>query len=75
MGDGGGDIIIKGGSVEIEFNSTLYTKKNGDPKIHENPNRKITMIQIFADENETEELYTSGDHQEGLRWKVKVTTN
>ncbi len=36
MSEGGGDIIIKSGSVVIDFDDALYPKRNGDPKKHEN---------------------------------------
>ena len=32
MGDGGGDIIIKGGSVDLNFDDNLYQKDSNDPK-------------------------------------------
>lgn len=67
---GGGDIIIKGGSVDLQFDDTLYKKNNGgDPKGHENPNGKITKI-VVADENDVER-YNSGN-ENVMKWKVTV---
>lgn len=73
MGDSGADIIIKGGSVKIYFNDADYPKKNGDPKEHENPNRKITKIRVL--DGSGGELYSSGDHQNGLDYEIRVSTN
>ncbi|HLN97654.1 MAG TPA: hypothetical protein VK208_04265 [Pyrinomonadaceae bacterium] len=72
MGDGGADIIIKGGSVELDYDDTLYPKRPGDPKKHDNRDRRITNIRIL-DEN-GREVFNSGDHQGGLKWEVRVTT-
>lgn len=38
----GGDIIIRGGSVQLDFNDDVYPKDNG----RRNENQKITRIQI-----------------------------
>jgi hypothetical protein len=67
--NGSGDIIIKGGSVEVQFDSAGYTK-NGNQ--HDNPNKKITQI-VVVDENGVEKC-NSGDSPSGLKWKVSVTT-
>ena len=72
MGDGGGDIIIKGGSVELDYDDTLYPKKPGDPKKHTNSNRKITKVVV---EDETgAEIYNSGDSQNGMKWTITIST-
>jgi hypothetical protein len=67
--NGSGDIIIKGGSVQVQFDDAGYTR-NGSK--HDNPNKKITRI-VVVDENGVEKL-NSGDSQGGLRWTVTVTT-
>ena len=72
MGDGGGDIIIKGGSVDLQFDDTLYKKNPGDPKKHENATRKITRIVVLDDKGG--EVFNSGDYPGGLKWTVTVTT-
>lgn len=72
MSDGGGEIIIKGGSVELLFSEAVYKKNNGDPKKHENAGRKITRI-VIVDENNGQK-FDSGDNQGGLRWTVTVST-
>lgn len=68
MGEGSGDIIIKGGSVELSFAESLYPK-TGDPIVYRNAGRKITRIVITGDID-----FDSGDHPEGLRCEVKATT-
>jgi hypothetical protein len=72
MADGSGEIIIKGGSVHVQFNGTIYKNDPGDPDRHSNPNRKITRI-VVHDENDTA-TFDSGDSQGGLKWTVTVYT-
>jgi len=68
MSGGSGDIIIKGGSVELSFAESLYPK-TGDPIVYKNDDRKITRILITGDIE-----FDSGEHPEGLRCEVKATT-
>ena len=72
MSDGGGEIIIKGGSVNIQFAESLYKKDPSDPKKHENANRRITGI-VIVDENGAEQ-FNSGDKPNGLKWTITVST-
>jgi len=72
MSDGSGEIIIKGGSVEIQFAESLYKKDPNDPKKHENASRKITGI-VIVDENGAEQ-FNSGDKPNGLQWTITVST-
>jgi hypothetical protein len=72
MSDGGGEIIIKGGSVNVVFDESVYKKDPNDPKKHENANRKITKI-VIVDENGGER-FNSGDNQGGLKWTITVST-
>ena len=60
----GGDIIIKGGSVQLDFNDDYYPKENG--RLNEKQN--ITRIQITGDVK-----YDSNDHPEGLHCTITVT--
>ena len=69
MAGGSGDIIIKGGSVEVIFEESLYPKTTGDPIVHQNNSRKITRIVITGDIS-----FDSGDHPEGLTCEVKAIT-
>lgn len=58
----GGDIIIKGGSVELEFDDKVYPKNPSSPNHHGNPSRKITRVVITGDLT-----FDSGEHPEGLK--------
>ena len=51
MSDGGGDIIIKGGSCEIFFDDAVYDRDQNDPtrRVHQQ-NYKITRIVITGDD-------------------------
>ena len=66
---GGSDVIvIKSGSVELNFAESLYPR-TADPTIYKNPDRKITRIVITG-----EISFDSGVHPEGLRCEVTATT-
>lgn len=71
MGDGGGDIIIKGTSVQVTFDSDIYQKDPNDPGSYKNDTRKITRVRV-EDEN-GRSLYDSGDN-DGLKWTITVST-
>ena len=45
----GGVIIIKGGSVDLEYDENVYVKDPLDPRSHKNPNKKITRVVISGD--------------------------
>jgi len=64
----GGDIIIKGGSVDLEYDESVYEKDPTDPRSHKNSNRKITRVVIAGDIS-----YDSGDHPKGLRCTITTT--
>ena len=57
----GADIIIKGSSVDVDYDEAVYPKDPGNPKKHKNPNKKITRVTITGDIN-----FDSGDHPNGL---------
>jgi hypothetical protein len=64
----GGEIIIKGGSVEVEFDGTVYTKDPANPRKNKNPNKKITRVVITGDI-----AFDSGDHPSGLKCEIRAT--
>ncbi|HUS11489.1 MAG TPA: hypothetical protein VMZ30_13565 [Pyrinomonadaceae bacterium] len=68
----GDDIIIKGGSVELQFDDAIYPNSSSDPKKHRNPNRKISRI-VVVDENGGQK-YDSGESQSGMKWTITVST-
>jgi hypothetical protein len=57
----GGDIIIKGSSVDIDYDESVYPKDPNDHKKHKNQNKKITRVLITGDIS-----FDSGDHPNGL---------
>lgn len=64
----GGDIIIKGGSVDLTYDDTYYPRDPENPNRHTNSNRKITRIVITGDVT-----YDSGEFPEGLKCEIKTT--
>ena len=60
----GSDIIIKGGSVEIDFNDEYYPKEKG----RRNETQKIIRVRITGDIS-----YDSDDHPEGMSCEITVT--
>ena len=74
MADGGGGvIIIKGGSVQISFDGSLYVKEALDPNSHKHPTRKITRV-LVSDENGGSK-FDSGTNKDGLKWTINVSTS
>jgi hypothetical protein len=69
MSGGSGDIIIKGGSVDLNYDESLYPKDPKDPNSHKNEDKKIMRVVITGDIS-----YDSGDHPEGLRCEIRTTT-
>jgi hypothetical protein len=71
MGDGGGDIIIKGGSVELNFNDSVYQRVLNDPSTYRNQNRQISRVLVEDQEGKVQ--FDSGE-QSGLTWRITVST-
>lgn len=65
----GGVIIIKGGSVDLDYDESIYEKNPANPRSHKNSTRKITRVVITGDLS-----YDSGDRPEGLRCTITTTT-
>jgi hypothetical protein len=64
----GGEIIIKGGSVEVDFDGSVYIKDPNDPRKHKNATKKITRVVITGDIE-----FDSQDYPGGLRCEIKAT--
>lgn len=64
----GGVIIIKGGSVDLNYDESIYAKDPLDPKSHRNQNMKITRVVIDGDIT-----YDSGDFKDGLSCTITTT--
>ena len=74
MADGGGDIIIKGGSVHVQFDPTMYERdEKADPVVHKHLTRKITRV-LVTDELDAPR-YDSGKDESGMVWTIKVFTS
>ncbi|HEX9422739.1 MAG TPA: hypothetical protein VF899_05810 [Pyrinomonadaceae bacterium] len=67
----GGDIIIRGGSVDLDYDDSVYPKDPGNPKKHKNNDKKIRQITV-TDNGRI--LFDSGDHPEGLAFTISVLT-
>jgi hypothetical protein len=65
----GGDIIIKGGSVQLQFDDQIFPGEHGNPGHHENLNRRITRVVITGDVN-----FDSGDHPQGLKCTITASS-
>lgn len=70
--EGTGEIIIKGGSVHVQFDSSGYVKDPDNSSKHNHSGKKITKI-VVVDENGDEKC-NSGDSPNGLKWTVTVST-
>jgi hypothetical protein len=65
----GGDIIIKGGSVDLIYDENVYPRDPENPNNHTNSIRKITRIVITGDLT-----YDSGEFPEGLKCEIRTTS-
>jgi len=58
MAPNGADIIIKGGSVAIEFNETTFTGKDGK---YSNQHRRIASVEITDDSGHVQTINVSAN--------------
>lgn len=71
MSDAGGDIIIKGGSVQLLFDRTLYQSDPSDMSRHSSASMEIRRIRVVDEKGDS--VFDSGDHTEALKWKIEVS--
>lgn len=64
----GTEIIIKGSSVEVEFDGNTYQQDPSNPRKHKNANKKIRRVVITGDIS-----FDSGDHPNGLKCVIRAT--
>ena len=69
MSEGSGEIIIKGGSVELSFDDGVYQK--GSVGTYKHPDRKITRVIV---EDESGNMKLDSGESDGLRWTITVST-
>jgi hypothetical protein len=67
----GSDIIIKGGSVDIDFDDEKYPKEPGKPRNHKGNDQTITRVTV-ADENNTVKYDSNTANADPARWTVYV---
>lgn len=65
----GGDIIIKGGSVIIEYDDSIYPPEPGNPGVHKG-NKTIRKFTIADERGNTK--YDSGADNVSM-WRVTVS--
>ena len=63
----GTEIIIKGGSVEVDFDPNTYPPIPGNGRKHGNLRKKITRVVITGDIS-----FDSGDQPNGLECIIKA---
>ena len=68
MSNGSTDIIIKGGSAEVNFDDSIYQQDPQDPHKYQNQNKKIIRVVITGDIN-----FDSGEKTSG--WHCEITAS
>ncbi len=64
----GSDIIIRGGSVELNYDESIYQKDLKDSRSHWNANKKITKVVITGDIT-----YDSKDYPNGISCNIQIS--
>jgi hypothetical protein len=64
----GSDIIIKGGSAEIEFDHGLFQQDPANPRRRKHDTLKITRIVISGDKN-----FDSNDIPDGFKGEIRIS--
>lgn len=64
----GGDIIIKGGSLEIQFDHELFKQDPGNPRKRKHRTLKITRIVVSGDAN-----FDSNDIPNGFKGEIRIS--
>ena len=68
MSNEGSDIWIKAGSVELDYDETVYPRDPGSPTTHRNPTKKITRIVITGGNIE----FDTGEQTQGLSCSILI---
>ena len=66
----GGDIIIKGGSVDIDYDDAVYPPDPGKPRKHQG-NQTITRVTV-EDEGNNLKYDSQQEAADTTRWKISV---
>jgi len=67
----GGDIIIKGGSVDIDYDDAVYPPETGKPRKHKSNNQTIVRVTV-ADEGNNLKYDTDTESEDPTRWTISV---
>ena len=67
----GGDIIIKGGSVDIDYDDAKYPKEDGKPRNHKADDQNITRVTV-EDESNVVRYDSDNDTGDPTYWKIHV---
>ena len=65
MSNGTGDIIIKGGSAEVNFDDSIYEQDPNNPHRYQNEDKKIVRVVITGDLN-----FDSGEKSSGFQCEI-----
>jgi hypothetical protein len=68
MSNGTADIIIKGGSAEVNFDDSIYQQDPQNPNRYQNQNKKIVRIVITGDRS-----FDSGFKAAGYQCEITVS--
>jgi len=66
----GGDIIIRGGSVDIDFDNVFYPSETGK-RSHKNDKQTITQVTV-EDQNGTSKYDSAKDGADASTWTIRV---
>lgn len=67
----GGDIIIKGGSVDIDYDDAVYPPESGKPRNHKSRDKTITRVTV-ADEGNALRYDSDKDGATPGAWTITV---
>lgn len=68
----GGDIIIKGGSVDIDFDDNIYKKEVNKPRNHQAKDQGITRVTVEDAGGGSKYDSDNESSADTSRWKVNV---
>jgi hypothetical protein len=67
----GADIIIKGSSVDIDYDEDKYPKEAGKPRNHKASDQIITRVTV-EDENNAVTYDSNNDTADPSHWRIHV---
>jgi hypothetical protein len=70
MADTSGEIVIKGGSCEINFDHSVFPLVEGEARIRKHETLEIKQI-IISDDSLFDD-YDSGEHEVGFKGTIRI---